>query len=120
MVAFEPPKAKPDEGVRTVLKSGELGDGAIFTLTEYRQTPKDAPDRTVASGLANDETGPRAILVATGAPRPVDVRLGAPRRIEVVFDGPLADGSRVLVIRVGADYASEGLLVLRDGRAVSL
>ena len=62
VVAFEPPKAKPDEGVKTVLKSGELGDGAIFTLTEYRQTPKDQPDWTVATGLANDETGPRAIL----------------------------------------------------------
>ncbi len=116
VIAFEPPKAKPDKGVKTVTKSGALGDGAIFTITEYRPDPQAAPDWTVATGLANDETGPRSILVASGAPKPVDARLAAPRRVEVLFDGPLAGGRTSMVVEVGEDYASEGLLVLRNGK----
>ncbi len=119
VVAFEPPKASPYQGEKTVLRSGELGEGAIYTITAYRPSPKDALDYTVATGLARDETGPRSILVATGAPKPVEARLAGPRRVEVVFDGPLADGRGSLVIDVGENYASEGLVVLRDGRAVA-
>ena len=119
VIAFEPPKPKPGQGQKTELKAGALGEGAVFTITAYRATPGDAPSYTVATGLARDETGPRAILVATGSPKPVDARVAAPRRVEVVFDGPLADGRAAIAIDVGEDYASEGLLVLRDGRPVA-
>lgn len=117
VIAYVPPKG-PDDGTRhRLVKEGKFAGDVHFRI--LRVEKNKVLERFEVKGGTRNATGTieySRLLYVYGPPQPVDVRWLEKQRLEVLFDGPLSDGARAMIIETNEVYGTAQPWELQGGK----
>lgn len=111
------PRRPPGDGTRhRLIREAELARSARFRILHVTGPAGEHHEIQAGTRGVTGRIEFSRILRTRGTPVPTDVRPGTGTGVVIVFDGPLADGTRNLALELTDSFGATGPYEVRDGR----